>query len=193
MDHRPDAVGVHVSGKVTVKDRGAAEMMRRARALAKGPKVRVGILADASKKDPPAKGSTSKKKRVREKVAKRALATARKTLLEVAVIHEFGGGHVPARSFIRATIDEREADITKLQTLVLTQVLAGKVTIAQGLAQIGAKVASWVQARIVAGIAPPLAESTKRLKARHGGAKDTPLILSGQLKSAITYAVQEAA
>ena len=40
-------------------------------------------------------------------------------------------------------------------------------------------------ARIVAGIAPPLAASTLRRKKR----KTTPLILTGQLKSGITWAV----
>jgi hypothetical protein len=43
-----------------------------------------------------------------------------------------------------------------------------------------------MQARIVAGIAPPLAASTLRRK----GGKTTPLILTGQLRSGLTYAVE---
>ena len=42
-----------------------------------------------------------------------------------------------------------------------------------------------MQARIVAGIAPPLAASTLKRKGR----KSTPLILTGQLRSSLTYAV----
>lgn len=191
MDHRAGPAGVPaVSGRLTTTDR-TPDFLRRVRALSGGQKVRVGILADAPKKSDPVKGSASKRARTQSKVAKKlsAAASTTKTLLEIALIHEFGGGHVPARSFIRATMDERAADITKLQVAVARLVLSGKLTPAQALEQIGAKVASMVQARIVAGIAPPLAASTRRQKARSGGAKDTPLIRTGQLRSAITYAV----
>ena len=175
-----------MSGRVTVKDAGAAELLKRVRELSGGRRVRVGILADKPKDA--VKGSASKKARIRAKVAAKSGAT--KTLLEIAIIHEFGGGHVPARSFIRATMDERRDDIAKLQVAVARQVLAGALTAEQGLAQIGAKVASWVQARIVAGIAPPLAASTLRQKRRLSGkGKETPLVLTGQLKSSITFAV----
>lgn len=173
-----------MSGRVTVQDHGGAALLKRVRELSGGRKVRVGILADKPKDAAPVKGSTSKKARVRAKVA------ATKSLLEIAIIHEFGGGHVPARSFIRATMDERAADIQRLQVAVARQVLSGALTAEQGLSQIGAKVAAWVQARIVAGIAPALAESTRRQKRRLGGkGKDTPLILTGQLKSSVTFAV----
>ena len=63
--------------------------------------------------------------------------------------------------------------------------LQGKLTPTQALAQLGAKVASMCQARIVAGISPALAPSTLRRK----GAKSTPLILTGQLRSSITFTV----
>ena len=175
-----------MSGRVTIQGHGAAALLQRVRALSGGRKVRVGILADKPKDA--VKGSTSKKARIQRKVAAKSGST--KTLLEIAVIHEFGAGHVPARSFIRATMDERAADIQKLQIAVARQVLAGALTPEQGLSQIGAKVAAWVQARIVAGIAPPLAESTRRRKRRLSGkGKDTPLILTGQLKSSVTFAV----
>lgn len=177
-----------MSGRVTVQDHGGAALMKRVRELSGGRKVRVGILADKPKDAAPVKGSTSKKARVRAKVAAKSGAT--KSLLEIAIIHEFGGGHVPARSFIRATMDERAADIQRLQVAVARQVLSGALTAEQGLSQIGAKVAAWVQARIVAGIAPALAESTRRQKRRLGGkGKDTPLIATGQLRSSITFAV----
>ena len=181
-----------MSGKVT--DTGtSAEFLARVRSLAAGPKVRVGVLADAPKREekPGQRGKHAKKARTRAKVAKREGAAARqaKTLLEVAIIHEFGGGHVPARSFIRATVDEKKAEIEKLQLALAKQVLAGKITRDQALAQLGAKVAAWCQARIVAGIAPPLRPATIK---RKGGKKSTPLILTGQLKSAITFAVEGA-
>jgi hypothetical protein len=158
-------------------------MLARVRELSGGKTVRVGILADADKPKAAERGKHSKKARTRAKVERRARAAP--SLLEVAIIHEFGGGRVPARSFIRATMDEKRAEIVALQVHLAQQVLKGAMTPDQALNALGAKVAAWCQARIVAGIAPPLAASTLRRKKR----KTTPLILTGQLKSGITWAV----
>ena len=175
-----------MSGKVTVKDAGAADLLRRVRALAGGRSVRVGILADERKREDKAvKGAASKKARIVRKVEKRTPYS----LLQVAIVHEFGGGHVPARSFIRATIDEKRAEIQAEQLKAARAVVAGKVTPEVALQRLGAFVVGLVQARIAAGIAPPLAPSTLRKKR----GKTTPLILTGQLRSAITFAVQGAA
>lgn len=169
--------------RVTVVDKGTRELLARVHALAAGRTVRVGVLADKPKRIAPTqRGKHSKKARIREKVARRAPPS----LLEVAIIHEFGGGHVPARSFIRATVDAKRGEILALQKHLATQVLKGALSPEQALGQLGAKVAAWCQARIVAGIAPPLAASTLRRK----GGKTTPLILTGQIKSSITYAVE---
>ena len=156
-----------MSAKVTDTDRGAKALVERIRALANSKrKVRVGVLADAPKKV--SEGSGGKL-----------------SLLEVAIVHEFGGGHVPQRSFIRATVDEKRADIGRLQLALVRRVAAGAITEEQALSQLGAKVAAWCQARIAAGISPPLAESTLARKKN----KSTPLILTGQLRASITYAV----
>ena len=155
--------------KVTDTDRGAGDLVKRLRALAKSTRrVKVGILSDAPKKA-------------------REGGAGRYSLLEVAIVHEFGApaANIPQRSFIRATIDERAADIARLQLVVAQRVAMGEITEEQGLSQIGAKVASWIKARIADGIAPPLAESTVRRK------KSTkPLVDTGQLRSAITHAVE---
>ncbi len=174
-----------MTGAVTEKDQGARDLLARVRALAGGRTVRVGVLADAPKRDDVSqRGKHSKKKRIRDAVARRT--SGKLSLLEVAIIHEFGAGPVPARSFIRATLDEKRGEILTLQVALAQQVLLGKITPEQALAQLGAKVASMCQARIVAGIAPPLAASTLRRKK----GKTTPLILTGQLRSSITYAVE---
>lgn len=170
-----------MSGRVTDTGGGARELLARVRELAAGRTVRVGVLADKPKEAE--RGKHSKKGRIRDKVARRA--AARPSLLEVAIIHEFGGGRVPARSFIRATMDEKRTEIMALQVSLAREVLKGTMTPEQALNALGAKVAAWCQARIVAGIAPPLAASTLRRKKR----KTTPLILTGQLKSSITWAV----
>jgi len=155
---------------VTDTDRGAKAMVSRLRALAQSTrKVRVGVLSDAPKKSAESGGSAY-------------------SLLEVAIAHEFGApaSGLPQRSFIRATVDERRADIERLQLTLAKRVALGQITEEQALNALGAKVAAWCQARIVAGIAPPLAASTL---ARKKG-KATPLILTGQLRSSITYALE---
>lgn len=154
---------------VTDTDRGAGDLVKRLRALAKSTRrVKVGILSDAPKK-------------AREDGA------GRYSLLEVAIVHEFGApaANIPQRSFIRATIDERAADIARLQLVVAQRVAMGEITEEQGLSQIGAKVAGWIKVRIADGIAPPLAESTVAKKK-----SSKPLIDTGQLRSSITHAVE---
>lgn len=167
--------------KVTDTDRGARELLARVRALAGGRTVRAGVLSDVPKREDSQRGKHSKKARIREKVARRAAPS----LLEVAIIHEFGAGPVPARSFIRATLDEGRSEILKLQVHLAQQVLLGKLTPDEALGQLGAKVAGWMRQRIADGIAPPLAAATIKRKG-----SSVPLINTGQLRSALTWAVQ---
>jgi len=158
-------------GKTRVRDtdHGAKAMAARLKALAASTKtVRVGVLSDAPKKE-------------------REGATGKLSLVEVAAIHEFGAPEagIPQRSFIRATIDERRSDIARLQRVVAQRVAMGEITEEQGLAQIGAKVAGWIKARIASNIPPPLAEKTV---ARKGSS--VALVDTGQLRSGITSEVR---
>lgn len=156
-----------MSGKVTDRDRGAQALRERLRALSQSKRrVRVGVLVDAPKQGE---------------------ASASTSLMDVALAHEFGAPQagIPQRSFIRAGVDERRVEIDRLVRVLAVRVAKGQSAEEQALDLLGAKVAAWCQARIVAGIAPPLAESTL---ARKGG-KTTPLILTGQLKSSITWLV----
>ena len=149
-----------------VIDRGAAKLLVAARALTGRKRVRVGVLADAPKEGAEDSGLS---------------------LLEVAAVHEFGAPEagIPQRSFIRATVDARAGDIEKVQKAVAARALSGAITPDQALDQIGAKVASFMQATINNGIAPALAEETVE---RKGSSK--PLVDTGQLKSSITWQVE---
>jgi phage gpG-like protein len=150
-------------------DRGAQAMVSRLRALAQSTRrVRVGILSDSPKKA-------------------REGATGKLSLLEVAALHEFGApeANIPQRSFIRATIDEKRADIERLQFAVAKRVALGEITEAQALNALGAKVAGWVKARIAAGIGPELAPATIAKKK-----SSKPLVDTGQLRSSITHVVE---
>lgn len=157
-----------MSVTITDRDNGWRAMLERAHELAKkGPLVKVGILDDAPKDVAPGSSPSAY------------------TLVEVAAVHEFGSEHVPQRSFLRATIDSKGAELKRLLNVVATNAFQGKTTLKQGLGQVGAKAAAWVQRAIAQGVPPPLAESTI---ARKGSSK--PLIDTGQLRSAITHRVE---
>lgn len=170
---------------VTTTDHGAAALVARLRALkASGLRVRVGVLDEAPKRDRAPRGALSKKARIRAKAAAQSRAK-RLSLLEVATLHEFGGGAVPQRSFIRATIDAQRSEIERLQQLLGMQIVEGKIDHRTALELLGSKIAGWCQARIAAGIAPALKPATIRRKG-----SSTPLVDTGQLRSAITWRVE---
>ena len=88
-----------------------------------------------------------------------------KTVGEVARAHELGLGSVPKRSMLKATMKRRRPQIRKLQRQVVSAVVAGNVTSLQGLSLLGEGVLSEIKDRMVKGISPPLARSTRWLRA----------------------------
>lgn len=105
-------------------------------------------------------------------------------LLDVALAHEFGLG-VPRRSFIADWHEENRAKHEQQMIAMAKAIVAGTVPSAEVAAQRLANL--WVgevQKRIVAGIAPALAEETVRRKK-----SSTPLIDTGQLRSSVSYAI----
>lgn len=156
---------------VRVVDNGADALIARMRALrASKATVSAGILSDAPKKE-------------------REGSSGRYSLLEVAAVHEFGApaAGIPARSFIRATFDEKRDEIARLQQVLLTKIVKGEMELVPALNAMGAKFAGWCQARIAEGISPPLAPATIAAKG-----SSTPLVDTGQLRSAITWKVEGA-
>lgn len=112
-------------------------------------------------------------------------ATPGLTLYDVAMFNEFGLG-VPERSFIRGYVDENKGQVQKWSKILAEQVLAGKLTTAQALELLGMKVQGGIQKRIADGIDPENKPSTIKRKG-----SSTPLIDTGQLRSAISYRVKE--
>jgi hypothetical protein len=106
------------------------------------------------------------------------------TLLEVAIIHEFGTDKIPERSFIRAWFDENQDRCREALRVMLEVVVAGKYTKEQSLELLAQRFVGEIQKRIAAGIPPPLAQSTIDRKG-----SSTPLINTGQLRSGITYKI----
>lgn len=148
---------------MTVKDtdHGYRDLVKRIYGLKK-PKVAVGIFAADG--DQAADGGT--------------------TLIEVAVWNEFGTGSTPARSFIRAWVDENQTKIKEVLFRLLKAVIAKRLTKVQALEQFGLWMQGGVQQRIARGIAPANAPSTIAKKG-----SSVPLIDDGQLRTSITFAV----
>lgn len=162
-----DSNGRFVSGGGHVKDRdnGYRALMASAAAAGKGGSLSVGILEkDASQAAEGAKGGI--------------------TLGDVATWNEFGMG-VPERSFIRGWFDETSDANRKTFTQLWQRVLKGQLTPARAFELLGLRFQGDVQKRIVAGIAPPNSPRTIALKG-----SSTPLVDTGQLKSAISYQVE---
>lgn len=116
---------------------------------------------------------------------------------DIAIIHEFGLGDVPERSFLRKTLTEKQGEITKVIVAIAKNIVALKNTPDQGLDQLGAKVASMIKRTIVAGLEPPNAPSVlarKNALSRKPTAtkpkpagKAKPLIDTGALLNAISW------
>lgn len=112
------------------------------------------------------------------------------TQVDVGTWNEFGVEidgveHVPERSFLRATIDIKHKDITKRAATELQKAFLGKQSVGDAYERIGIAVVGMVQKRISDGIAPGNAEVTMQRKG-----SSTPLIDTGQLRSAVTYEVK---
>lgn len=110
----------------------------------------------------------------------------------MATANEFGAPagdkgkwETPERSFIRGWVDENKAEILKrIRMEVVRAAMNGEKDLAVALERIGLWAQGQIQQRIADGIAPPNSPSTVRRKG-----SSTPLIDTGQLRSAITYKV----
>jgi hypothetical protein len=115
--------------------------------------------------------------------------------VQIAAIHEYGAptAGIPERSFLRGTYDAKRPEYTVLITRLVQQLYDGKMDVRRALGLVGAKFQADIQARIRAGLTPPLAPSTLRRKLALGrrGAKGEPkpLIDTGQLVASIAYRI----
>jgi hypothetical protein len=113
------------------------------------------------------------------------------TNADVGLFHEYGTDTgIPERSFIRALVDEKHAQITRFFERISQGIIDDKVSEERGLGLAGTQVVAWIKARILAHIPPPLTEETIELKTVGGKKGTTPLIDTGQLIGAITHAVR---
>lgn len=162
-----------MTGRITDVDRGLAAVAQR---VAERGRVRVGLLADKGQEPKTQRGPTG------------AIVPTEMTLVDIAAIHEFGApaAGIPKRSFLRDTVDGGADEIRRTQSVVARQIVLGGLRVRTGLDRIGAKVSGMIQRRIARRIPPPNAEATVERKG-----SDVPLIDTGQLRSSITWALEE--
>jgi hypothetical protein len=123
---------------------------------------------------------------------------SRMTVAEIAGVHEFGTrsagrNHnitIPRRSWLRDYVDENKAKIgTRLRKTAIRAIDTGK-TIKKVMETFGVVTVGEIQERIAKGIPPANAMSTVMHKTRGKGGATTPLINTGQFRSAISYLVE---
>ena len=93
------------------------------------------------------------------------------TNASLAYIHDNGAPEVniPARPFMREGIEDVRGSITETQAKQAQYVLMGnKNKVSEGYQRVGMLAVKSIQARINAGIPPPLAESTLKRRAQKG-------------------------
>jgi hypothetical protein len=112
-----------------------------------------------------------------------------------ASIHEFGGGHVPPRPFMRPTAEEQRGEWAKQFGRAAKAITDGKIDASAAFEQLGGMVAGDIRKTITAITAPPLKESTIAAKRRKRADKKTtgnlskPLIDTGLMLASLTHVV----
>ena len=106
---------------------------------------------------------------------------------EIGTWQEYGteDGHIPERSFLRATMDENARIYGRLAKALYGRVLVGALSVRTALDLFGLRVVADVKRRIQRGIPPLLSLVTI---ARKKSSK--PLIDTGQLINSITHEVR---
>jgi hypothetical protein len=105
-------------------------------------------------------------------------------LAAIAVWNEYGTSRIPARPFMRSTLDRRSAAYDRQMEKIFTKVMTGKVNVLTGLATLGKQIAKDISNSIDKWKKPPNAISTIKKK----GFND-PLVETGELMNSIEYRV----
>lgn len=118
------------------------------------------------------------------------------TVAYVAAIQELGypAGGIPPRPFMRPAMTEHRQEYSQLTGRAVKAAVNGRVTVTDGLTQIGAKAAGDVKIAIKAVTTPPLDDATVAARARRhskGKATSKPLVDSGLMLQSVTFAVED--
>lgn len=106
------------------------------------------------------------------------------TMIELAMVHEFGWKFIPERSFIRAGFDKRKSKITNQANLVIEKIIFQQAKAKPAMEVLGQLVVTQLQEYMTELSSPPNAPSTIKQKG-----SSNPLIDEGHLRQAITYKI----
>lgn len=102
-----------------------------------------------------------------------------------AAVNEFGGGHVPERSFMRSTFDHTMGKLVRTRDKTVGLVMAGKLTANTGAGLLGQMHETDIKRKIGEGVPPPNAPSTIK---RKGSSKT--LIDNATMRTSVRYVVR---
>lgn len=149
-------------GRIRDTDRGFERLMRQLRGQMIQ-RLAVGILANSGK---------------------RKHRDSDLSVFAIAMVHEYGSGSIPERSFIRAWADENHAKNLERIRRVTQAVYTRRGGEERMLRAMGREMVAEIRERMARGIDPPLAESTVERKG-----SSVPLV-GGQLEKAIRSEVR---
>jgi hypothetical protein len=159
-----------------VADTGDARVAALLKKLGEKYKVAVGLHAEEG---------AARKKNLVKKDGEVSEVEESQTLVDVGSQHEFGLG-APRRSFVGDWFDQSQTQAEKLLRRAARMSIANNADEKQALLKMAAWAVGAMQQRIADGIQPELSPERKaEKKALTGQAKDTALILTGQLRSSL--------
>lgn len=182
-------MGKASKGKVKDTDHGYRATFGALSQIAKDrPYVKVGILGNtalAAKDERDSDGSIK--------------SDAKLKLVDVATIHEFGGGRIPQRSFIRSTFDKDKTKYRSFLRSQMEQIIQRKQTALAALELLGLKMASGIKNTFTSNDWKPLSKATVAARTRRNPSIATPsndkfsgqrpLVDTGQLRRSIEHLV----
>lgn len=93
---------------------------------------------------------------------------------------------IPARSYIRSTVDENEEKYSKTASKLMGKIVDSKMTKEEALALMGQMIEGDIKRKIITVRTPPNAESTIKRKG-----SDNPLVNTGLLGGSIRFVVKK--
>ena len=108
---------------------------------------------------------------------------------EIALIHEYGLGHTPQRSFLRAWVDENIENIQRKIKQETAAYVFGERSWPEAQRRIGEYCVNGIRARMMREIPPPLLAST--INKKKGPHPTVPLLDTMQMYEAVVYELEE--
>jgi len=106
-------------------------------------------------------------------------------LIIIAAANEFGTITIPARSYIRSTVDENNDKYLGVSKKLMGKIVSGDMTKTEALAIMGQMIEGDIKRKIISLRSPPNAPSTIRAKG-----SDNPLVDTGLLGGSIRFVVK---